>query len=127
MNTPPLPPTPMIPAPAVIVRDVAVAGLGMSALSVLSGSLGTVMGVLAGSLGALLLMGSMAWAVQCPDPQRVMGRVALQWGGALPLVWGLLTFFPAGPVMVGISSLVLGVAVRALLLAVGRTRASEVA
>lgn len=75
--SPPL--TPTIPAPAVIVRDVAVAGL---LVGVLAGVLGA-WTVMAGSAAAVLLMGSMAWVVSGGNPSRILLRMLLQWMGAM--------------------------------------------
>jgi len=56
----------------------------------------------------------MAWAVTAGDPARIAFRLVLQWGGTFALFWLLLSLLPAGPMMIGFCSLVLGVAVRAL-------------
>lgn len=115
MNPPSPHPTPTIPVPTVIVRDVALVGAILSGASAFSGDFRVIAGVTGGSLGATLIMGSMAWAISAGDPARIAVRLVLQWGAALGIFWFLLSLLPAGPMMIGFCSLVLGVAVRALL------------
>jgi len=126
MNLPLPPPSHPIPAPAVIVRDVAVAGVVLIAGAILTTSGANVAGVAGGGLAAVLMMGSMAWAIQTVHPGWMMVRMLLQWSTTLLLGWGLVVSLPPGPVMIGISSLVLGVAGRVAMLLL-QTPASEVA
>jgi hypothetical protein len=114
-SLPTLPSHPKIPAPTVIVRDVALAGMGVVGLSFLSGQALTCFGVAAGVLLAVGSVRGMVWVVDGAWDGSVMGRLGLQTVAVLMLCYVLLSMLPVLPVLLGYGSLVVGLLARTLL------------